>query len=413
MAKLKKNMPRKLVMIIDCGMGNSAFLTRQAYAAMKASVLWIGPENLLHDFDDIPGEHRKIYLSDRKQVLEEIDESGEQVVALLAEGEPGGCRSAFALKKMFDVLEPVVVPGISKTSYLAAVTGISADHAAVLNPDNSDDSIVPAVRRHETVFLFTRGHIERFLKMLEASGETDLKVCIVENPGLASENILKSDVREAAGGTYPAGSALIVTRKKCEGIRQFGLRDSEFIRSEGIPMTKSEIRALVISRMMIAEDDIIYDVGAGTGSVSVECALAAPLGHVYAIERKEEGIGLIRANAEKFGLENVTPVYGTAPAALAHLPSPDAAFIGGSAGNMKELIEVLHSRNPRIRITATAVTLETVLEAAGAMEGFGMETEITQIQASVSRKAGSKHMMTARNPIYLISGMSEETGGVG
>ncbi len=404
---------QKLIMIVDCGMGNSAFLTRQAYAALKASGMWIGPESLIHSFDDISGEHQKVFLSDRKQVMQELGESSQQVVSLLAEGEPGGRYSAFSLKKMFYDLNPVVVPGISKASYLSAITGISADHAAILDIDHSDEGLVPAVRKHGTVFAFTKGKIELLLKMLRTAGETDLKVCVVENPGLTSEHILWPTVSEGAQGTYPAGSVLIVTREKCTGIRQFGIRDEEFIRSENIPMTKSEIRALVISHMMLAEDDVIYDIGAGTGSVSVECALAAPYGHVYAIEKKEEGIRLIRANAEKFGLGNIIPILGAAPPALAHLPAPDAVFIGGSSGSMKDLVEIVHSRNPQVRIAATAVTLETVTEAVNAMESMGMDTEITQIQASVSRKVGTKHMMIARNPIYLISGRTTNSGGVG
>lgn len=408
----EKKIYQKLILIVDCGIGSSVFLTRQAHAALKAAGLWIGSKKMMESLDDISGDHKRIYLTDEKQARAEIGAYPGQVVALLAEGEPGGDTSAVALKHKFDDLNPVMVPGISRISYLSAKTGISAERAKVLDFDHFDTGILPAVRRYRTVFVFTEGRIDLCLKSLLAAGEKDLKTCVVENPGTNEEHILYSNIEDASTRVYPFGSALILTREKHGGIRSFGLDDDEFIRGN-IPMTKSEVRAVILSRMALAEDDIVYDIGAGTGSVSVECGLAVPYGHVYSIEKKEEGIRLIRANAEKFGLANISPIHGEAPAALGHLPAPDAAFIGGSSGKMKDLIQTLHSRNPHVRIAATAITLETVMESVGVMEGIGMDPEITELQIAVSQKAGEKHMMIARNPVYLISGVSKDAGGVG
>lgn len=403
----------KLILIVDCGMGNPVFLTRQAYAALKASSVWIGSKEMFEHFEGVIGKHRKIYLTEQETVRAQLEAYPGQVVAILAEGEPGGKYSAVSLRKEFEDLNPVMVPGVSKISYLSSKTGISGEHAEILDLDESDAGLLPAVRRSKTVFVFTKGHIELYLHMLVGAGEGKIEACIVENPGTDSEKIVRSDVEKAAEGSYPVGSALILTRDKAAVMRKFGIADSEFIRGEKIPMTKSEVRALVMSRLMLTEDDIVYDVGAGTGSVSVECALGAPYGTVYSFEKEEEGIRLIQANAEKFGLSNIIPVPGTAPASFGHFPAPDAAFIGGSTGKMKDLIQILHSRNPEVRLAVTAVTLETVTETAEIMEGLGMNPEITEIQTAVSKKAGQKHMMLARNPVYLIFGMSTGEGGVG
>lgn len=408
-----KKSSAKLVLIVDCGIGNPVFLTRQAFAALKASGIWIGTEELFQELKGISGEHKKVYLTDREHVCAELEELPGQVAAILAEGVPGGKYSAVMLKKEYANLDPVMVPGISKVSYLSEKTGISCEHAAVLDLDHCDAGILPMVRRNRTVFVFTKGHIELTLRTLLAAGEKDLSVCIVENPGTDSEQIQRNSVEGAASQGYAPGSALIVMREKTAVQRSFGIADEEFLRSEKIPMTKSEVRALIISRLMLTEDDIIYDVGAGTGSVSVECALAAPYGRVYSFEKEEAGLQLIQANAEKFGLTNIVPIPGTAPASFGHLPFPDAAFIGGSSGKMKDLIQILHSRNPDIRLAVTGVTLETVTETMNIMEGLGMNPEVTEIQISVSKKAGQKHMMTARNPIFLIFGMSTGSGGVG
>lgn len=111
------------------------------------------------------------------------------------------------------------------------------------------------------------------------------------------------------------------------------MRDEWFIRGD-IPMTKSEVRAVSISKLDLQKSSIVYDIGAGTGSVSVEAALQVPEGHVYAFEQKEEGCALIRANAEKAGVKNLTVVPGKAPESLLGYPAPDQVFLGGSSGNM-------------------------------------------------------------------------------
>ena len=131
-------------------------------------------------------------------------------------------------------------------------------------------------------------------------------------------------------------------------------------------MTKSEVRSVILSKLRLCEGDIVYDVGAGTGSVSVEAALANGRGHVYAFEREAEGCGLIRENARKLGAANVTVLEGAAPASFAGLPVPDAAFIGGSGGALEDILRALLSMNPAVRIVATAVSLETLSAASSA-----------------------------------------------
>lgn len=198
--------------------------------------------------------------------------------------------------------------------------------------------------------------------------------------------------------------------------RFFGIPDDQFIRGN-IPMTKQEIRTMVLAKAGIGPTDTIIDIGAGTGSLSIESAIQAAEGKVYAIEREQEGVELIRANAAKFGISNLTVISGIAPAALNDIPcAVDVLFIGGSGGHLPEILAAgvpLLKRNGRLVITA--VTVETLQQSLHIMqqaadfsiEAFGMQ--VTRI-----RRLGASNMLQALNPIYIIActkgGQHDEKG---
>lgn len=125
-----------------------------------------------------------------------------------------------------------------------------------------------------------------------------------------------------------------------------GIRDEEFIRGKA-PMTKEEVRTVSLSKLRLTADSVCYDVGAGTGSLSIEMALRAHQGQVWAIEKKEDAVELIHRNKVKFAADNLEIVEGLAPEALKDLPAPTHAFIGGSSGNLKEIVKLLLEKNLR------------------------------------------------------------------
>ena len=183
-----------------------------------------------------------------------------------------------------------------------------------------------------------------------------------------------------------------------------GINDDQFLRGE-IPMTKQEVRILVLNKAKICPTDIIIDIGAGTGSLSIEAAMQAHQGKVYAIERNSEGVELIHANAIKFGVDNVKVISGIAPAALKDIPSADVIFIGGSSGHLKDILLQSDSLlKPNGRLVITAITIETLYEALHHMqlkpefvvEAFGVQvTRIKHIKTN--------NMLQALNPIYIIT----------
>ena len=186
------------------------------------------------------------------------------------------------------------------------------------------------------------------------------------------------------------------------------MRDEWFIRGE-IPMTKSEVRAVSVSRLELQTNSIVYDIGAGTGSVSVEAALKVPKGHVYAFEQKEEGCALIRANAEKAGLTNLTVVPGKAPESLAGYPAPDRVFLGGSSGNMEEILDLVTELNPAVQLVINVIALESLNQAIAWFQKKGWEPEVVCMQVSRAAKRGPYHMMQAQNPIYILAAQGQQT----
>ena len=135
-----------------------------------------------------------------------------------------------------------------------------------------------------------------------------------------------------------------------------------------------------------------------------QALMAARRGRVYAVERKDAAFDILRENLRRFHTDNVTPVSGTAPDACADLPAPTHAFLGGTTGHMKEIIALLLEKNPRVRIVATAVTLESVAELTECVKAFPFrETEAVSLTAARSRKAGAYHLMTGQNPVYIFT----------
>ena len=228
-----------------------------------------------------------------------------------------------------------------------------------------------------------------------------------ENLSYPGQRIRRGTAGEFAKEKFDSLSVLLAEPAPAVTRRTSGFPDSLFTRGE-VPMTKQEVRAAVLAKLAPNSGDILWDVGAGTGSVSIELALAASWGHTYAIECNEKACDLIRVNREKLGAWNLKLIEGAAPQALDGLETPDAVFIGGTKGSMENVVNLVLDRNPKARICISAICIETLYQAVKALQNRGIQSEVTQISISRGKATGSLHLLMANNPIFLIAGNCDD-----
>ena len=188
-----------------------------------------------------------------------------------------------------------------------------------------------------------------------------------------------------------------------------GIPDDSFIRGK-IPMTKQEIRILTIAKLCLPEDGVIADIGAGTGSISIEAALQMPKGHVFSIERKQEGIDLIKANSAKFEVNNITVIEAEAPDGMAELPELDAAVIGGRGSKLSPILDLLDRKLKHgARLVLNCVTLQTISQASDWLRKAKEEYiyEIIQVQVNRWDQIGPYDMAKALNPIFILTAVKK------
>lgn len=188
-----------------------------------------------------------------------------------------------------------------------------------------------------------------------------------------------------------------------------GIPDELFVRG-AVPMTKAEVRAVTLAKGRLHDDHVIWDIGAGTGSISIEAALTVDKGKVFAVEKEADAVELIRENSALFGAGNLVVCPGEAPAALAGLPQPDRVFIGGSGGNLPEIIAYVYEQLPAGgRLVVNAVVLETLGTAVQALQQHGFcDIDITQVSIARTVEAGRVHLFKSQNPVFVISGEKKQ-----
>lgn len=402
---LPSAVPVRQVAVVGCGCGSQALLTGEADAALRGARCIVGAPRLIEALRTLyPG---KRYVSEifpeKIRDLLDAEPSGRFCVAMTGDvGFYSGAKKLAAILKGWEVR---LIPGIGSVAYFAARLGMPWEDWVLLSMHARDCNVVARVRESGKVFLLTGGthSPSEICDTLCRYGFPDVRVTVGERLSYEEEAITAGTASSLRERVFdPLSCMLVENGAPVSGIRT-GLPDEMFIRGE-VPMTKSEVRALILSKLALARDSVVYDVGAGTGSVSVECALSASDGAVYAVEKNPEAVELIRKNAEKFGVMNLIPVSGTAPEALAALPAPTHVFVGGSSGNMREILSAVCAKNPAVRLVISAVTLETIGEASACLDALGYsDYETTAVNISRAKKLGGYRLMQAQNPIYLFT----------
>lgn len=400
---------RPHVDVLGIGPGSREAMTEEVRLALDRADCLIGAKRMLEACAAAgKGLHDAIAPADIADFIRTHREYRRFAVVL--SGDTGFFSGAKKLLPLLDFCEVNVLPGLSSLAYLCARVQTSYEDVFVTSVHGRPHNIVPDVRSHSRVFVLTGGEngVSALCRSLTAAGLGDVRVSAGERLSYPDEKITEGTAERLSDGSFGPLCAVLIQNDHPDAVVTHGLPDSAFLRGAGedgtVPMTKSEVRSVCLSKLRLTERSICWDVGAGTGSVAVEMALQAGKGQVYAIERKSAAVELIRQNKEKFSLENLSVVSGGAPEACASLPAPTHAFIGGSSGNMREILTMLLEKNPGVRIVATAISLESAAELTACMKEFPWsEAEVVSVQTARGRKAGAYHLMTAQNPIYIFT----------
>ena len=405
---------KQKVTLLGIGMGSPKTLTQEGQEAVRNADLIVGAKRMV---DAVRLSGQDVFYEYRSKEIAEYliahPEYTKVVVAL--SGDVGFYSGA---KKLAELLGPdtEMICGISSVVYFMSKIGLSWDDAKIVSAHGKTCNLISLIRTNRKVFaiLGTGDGVRKLAEKLTFYGMGDIILHVGENLSYDNEKILAKPARELVSYEGDPLSVVCAYNPQAElELATHGIPDEEFIRGKA-PMTKTEVRTVSLSKLRLPKDAICYDIGAGTGSVSVEMALRASEGGVYAIEKKEDALALLQENKKKFALDHMYIFPGTSPEALEELPVPTHAFIGGSSGNMKEIVELLLNKNPQVRIVINCITLETVGEALDCIrelekqETYQCESEVVQLCASRSKNIGRYHMMMGENPIYIITVQAHE-----
>jgi precorrin-6Y C5,15-methyltransferase (decarboxylating) len=239
--------------------------------------------------------------------------------------------------------------------------------------------------------------------------QSEIRMHVCERLGYPDETVRSGTVEEFAAMTFAEPNVVILLksegRSQKAGVR-FGLREEDVHHDRGL-ITKDEVRAVTIHKLRLPDEGVLWDIGAGSGSVSLEAARLCPGLRVIAVEKDQERINTIKTNMQRHDARKVEVVFGSAPDVLVDLPAPDRVFIGGSSGNLGDIVKLVNEKMPSGIIVINAVTLETLNDALPSLENNGFSVEVTEISVSRSKVVAGKRHMSALNPVFIVKGTRE------
>ncbi len=391
------------IFILGIGPGGEGLMSGEVKEALRRCDAVIGAQSVA---EAVRTDKPVFYAFQPDRVLEIVKEHPSfRNIAVVMRGDTGFFSGAKKLKEALSPHPVTLLPGISSVSCLAARLGAEWDGAALLSLHGRDGALIPAVCKNRRTFVLTGGanSAGAVCRRLCEFGLGELPVAVGENLSLENERISRGTAAGFAAAGFAPLSVMMIENPEAGRAFRVGIPDEEFIRGD-VPMTKAEVRAVSLSRLAPPDGAVIFDIGAGTGSVAVECALNDPGGDVFAVEKKAEAVSLIRQNRLKFRTENLHVIEGSAPGVLEGLPAPTHAFIGGSSGDLPEIVEKLLSMNPSVRIVINTVTLESFAAALSCRERFAFDVfDCVTVNITRSRPVGRYQMQTANNPVQIIT----------
>jgi precorrin-6Y C5,15-methyltransferase (decarboxylating) len=415
--------PKNKVHIIGVAPGGASSLTSQARRLVNRAEIVFGGKRLLALFPSLTGE--KITIRNNLDEVTELIKGniGQKRMVVLASGDPNfyGIASYITGKLGKDIVE--IIPNMSAMQVAFARIKESWEDAALVSVHSRlIEDIVETVRSNHKVGIFTDdehtpGEIARVL--LE-HGVDGYQAYVCQNLGRKDEKVVETDLHNLGEMRFSPLNTLILLRvqpDKPAGApcpRWLGIPDEEFYQrrpKEGL-ITKQEVRAVSLAKMRLTDESILWDIGAGSGAVSIEASFLVRKGRIYAIEKNDADVTIIKKNVQKFHASNVEVVQTFAPDGLDELPEPTAVFIGGSGGRMKEILDfVSHRLKPGGRIVINIVALENLYAAVSALRARGFLPDVTLVNVARSREISNFTRLEALNPVFVVTASKKEVRG--
>lgn len=399
--------------IISMGVGNLDLLTHAASLAIAQSQVLIGDKRLLEPYSDSGKQLH--YATRAPKVLEIVDSCAkDERIAILVSGDVG----FYSLSKsvLAGLRESAQLHcGIGSLQYFASKLQISWQDTCLLSLHGRETNLLDKVRKYHKVFLLTGGahSVNEICGTLVDKGLGTVQVAVGERLSYPDERISQGSAIELQSREFAELSVLMIFNENAEDnpLCTHGLQDECFERGNA-PMTKQEVRSVSLSKLELRVQDVFYDIGAGTGSVSIEAGLLLTKGKVFALERDSESVQLIKTNIAKFHIDNIEVIESYAPEGLDNLPAPHKAFIGGSGGKLELILDSIYEKNPNCRVVLNCIALESLSAClAYYKQKTDYKLDIVNITVAKSRKLAGYNMMTGSNPIYIITAMRiGETG---
>lgn len=398
------------------GMGLSPKdLTAAHWEKIRSADILMGGKRHLSYFEDFPGQKKEID-KNLKELTEFIRGNMFRMkIAVLASGDPLYYGIGSYLIKMLGPESVRIYPNISSVSAAFARIKTSWQDARVLSMHGKydEDELLSVLKEEKKIALLTDPrHSPAWLaRFLMEKRMKDFRICVLEQLGMDGEQVQWYSPEEAAEKEF-AEPNLVILLKDAEEKREaelfFGMPDENFEHQKGL-ITKAEVRAVTLSKLRLSSPELVlWDLGAGSGSVSVEASFLLPKGKIYALEQHPERIAQIRQNKERFRAYQVKVVQTVLPEGLETLPKPDRIFIGGGGKNLENIIRISSAclREEGIMVINT-VLLQNIQTASDTLADCGFSTEIVQIQICSGRPMPWGRRLAAQNPVWIISGFRQ------
>ena len=420
MNQTEPNPSLRILVVGMTGAGRAA-LPEGLIARILRAELLVGGERHLEAFPTFGGER----LSARQELslvarrLRAALERGERAV-VLASGDPLWYGIGASLRRWFAAEELEIVPAPTSYQLAFAALGEPWHDAALLSAHARPlDEVVRGVRQAPKAAILTDNrHTPAVIAraLIEAGLAPTAACAICENLGEIGQRIVRTTLEEAAARTFAPLNVLVVWRDEegqppdegaprtaAPAARAPGLPDAAFSAEAGL-ITKREVRLLSLAELALGPGEVLWDIGAGSGSVGIEAARAQPAATVYAVERRETRCDHIRENLRRFPAPNLHLVHGEAPAACADLPAPHAIFIGGSGGRLGALLDLACQRlRPGGRLVLNLVTLDRLREARQRLP----DARLYQVQISRGAPIQDDLRLEALNPVFVVTWVKE------